>query len=358
MPSDPSHLLAAALVGAGALHACTLAREAASSGVSARSPAVAVAPVSPTGGGTGKVVGLLHPGAMGASIGFNAKLNGAQVLWASEGRSPETAARAAVQEFEDARTLESLVERSGVIVSVCPPAAALALAQSVAQLQFSGTYVDANAVAPATATKIAEIIRAGGGKFVDGGIVGGPAWKSGPQGPSTRMYLSGAGAATVAALFEGTHLGAPVVHGPSGQEIETGASAMKIAYASWTKGSSALLLNSNAFALACGVHETLAKEWVMSVPAALEKSQGGQGIGPKAWRWVGEMNEISQAYQDVGLSGDFHSGAATVYEGLAHLKGSAPDKSLVQMAHELKTKAACIMGIRWGVKVGADEADF
>ena len=82
---------------------------------------------------------------MGSSIGFNAKLNGARVLWASEGRSAESAARAAAQELEDAGTLESLVERSSVIISVCPPAAAVALATDVAKLKFSGTYVDANA---------------------------------------------------------------------------------------------------------------------------------------------------------------------------------------------------------------------
>ena len=168
---DRGALLAAALVGAGAVHACTLARDAATA-LSKPAPA---APATPTGAGRGRVVGLLHPGSMGSSIGFNAKLNGARVLWASEGRSAESAARAAAQELEDAGTLESLVERSSVIISVCPPAAAVALATDVAKLKFSGTYVDANAVAPATAVKIAEVIRAGGGEFVDGGIVGGPA---------------------------------------------------------------------------------------------------------------------------------------------------------------------------------------
>jgi len=246
---DRGALLAAALVGAGAVHACTLARDAATA-LSKPAPA---APATPTGAGRGRVVGLLHPGSMGSSIGFNAKLNGARVLWASEGRSAESAARAAAQELEDAGTLESLVERSSVIISVCPPAAAVALATDVAKLKFSGTYVDANAVAPATAVKIAEVIRAGGGEFVDGGIVGGPAFTSGQDGqPTTRMYLSGTGAARVAQLFEGTHLGTPIIRGPNGAEIEAGASAMKVAYASWTKGSSALLINVNAFALASG----------------------------------------------------------------------------------------------------------
>lgn len=107
------------------------------------------------------------------------------------------------------------------------------------------------AVVAATATKVAGVIREGGGVFVDGGIVGGPAWKCGPQGPNTRLYLSGDGADGVADLFRGTNLGAEVVPPPTGGippgGTDTGASAMKIAYASWTKGSAALLINVNAY---------------------------------------------------------------------------------------------------------------
>ena len=143
----------------------------------------------------------------------------------------------------------------------------------------------------ATAAKVAASIRAGGGKFVDGGIVGGPAWAgNGKADDATRMYLSGEGAGDIAALFEGTHLGVPLVEGAG----ETGASAMKIAYASWTKGSSALLINVNAFAKAAGVHASLISEWTRSEPhKALARSNGSKGVGPKAWRWIGEMQEIA-----------------------------------------------------------------
>lgn len=224
--SDIVHLGVAAALGACAWHTCSKA-------AALRSSASATEPLqpSPTGSGRGHDIGILHPGSMGASIGYNLKLNGARVLWSSDSRSPDTRARAEAQELEDAGTLEQLVEKSSIIISVCPPAAALSLAESVAQLGFEGIYVDANAIAPSTAKKIGAAIRAGGGTFVDGGIVGGPAWKSGPNGPRTRLYLSGDNAARIASLFSGTHLGAVVVEG----DVETGASAMKIAYASWTK---------------------------------------------------------------------------------------------------------------------------
>ena len=95
------------------------------------------------------VAGLLHPGEMGAAIGGQLRV---PVLWASEGRSEETARRAAA--FEDVETVEEVARRSEVIFSICPPHAAREVARSVAG--FGGIYVDANAVAPATVREIAE----------------------------------------------------------------------------------------------------------------------------------------------------------------------------------------------------------
>ena len=66
-------------------------------------------------------IGLLHPGEMGASVGRAARANGARVLWASEGRSTDTWARAATAELEDAGTLREVVAASEVILAVCPP---------------------------------------------------------------------------------------------------------------------------------------------------------------------------------------------------------------------------------------------
>ena len=141
---DRLHLLFAAVAGAGVWHACTTLRPSSGGGANSARPAKA----QPTGAGKGTVMGLLHPGAMGASIGFNAKLNGARVVWAGNGRSRESFARAVKADLEDVGTLEQMVETCSLIVSVCPPAAALEVASSVAALKFSGTFVDANAVAP------------------------------------------------------------------------------------------------------------------------------------------------------------------------------------------------------------------
>ena len=156
---DRLPLLLAAVAGAGTYHACLLAASAGS----AKKPA----PFSPapTNAGAGKTVGILHPGTMGASIAFNAKLNGARVVWAGDGRSKESFGRAMKADIEDVSTLANMVELCDVIVSVCPPSAATEVAQAVAALNFGGTFLDGNAIAPATAAKVAKIVEEGGAIF-------------------------------------------------------------------------------------------------------------------------------------------------------------------------------------------------
>ena len=95
-----------------------------------------------------KIVGLLHPGEMGSAVGATLVAGGARVLWASEGRSDATRARAAELGLEDAGTVRDVARASAVIVSVTPPHGALDQARAVAAKGFRGLYVDANAVAP------------------------------------------------------------------------------------------------------------------------------------------------------------------------------------------------------------------
>jgi 3-hydroxyisobutyrate dehydrogenase-like beta-hydroxyacid dehydrogenase len=252
-------------------------------------------------------VGLLHPGAMGAEIG--AILPG-PVLWAGDGRSAVTGARAERAGLVDVGRLEAVVAGADIILSVCPPAAALDVADQVHDLGFDGIYVDANAISPATARAVASRFA----RPVDGGIVGPPPTATG----TTRLYLSGADAPQVARLVAGSRLEAVVLDGPAGS-----ASALKMAYAGWTKGSSALLLAVRALAEAEGVSDALADEWDRSQPGLVDRvERTAGGTGPKAWRFVGEMEEISDTLAARGLPDQFHRGAAEVYRRLAPLRGS------------------------------------
>lgn len=244
------------------------------------------------------VVGLLHPGEMGAAVASVAR---ADVLWAPDGRSKATAERARRARLKPV-ALEELLARADVVLSICPPHAALDVARAAAG--FRGLYCDANAVSPATAREVGAVVEAEGARFVDGGIVGGP-----PTEPGTRLYLSGAAAGEVAALFTGTLL-EPVV---LGDEPGT-ASALKMCYAGWSKASAALLIALAEAADALGIGDALRAEWEHSIPdlsGRLERAR--RSAAAKGWRWVGEMEEIEATLRSVGLPGGFHAAAADVF---------------------------------------------
>jgi 3-hydroxyisobutyrate dehydrogenase-like beta-hydroxyacid dehydrogenase len=246
-------------------------------------------------------VGLLHPGAMGAALGAQLVGRGHQVLWASRGRSGSTAARATRAGLLDVGSIDELLRRSELVISVCPPHAAVETARSASG--FAGPFLDANAVSPATAAAIAHAV---GGRTADGGIVGPPPTDSG----TTRLYLSGSAAPDFQALFTGTAVGVRVLDdgGPYA------ASALKMAFAAWSKGSAALLLATADAADRLGVGDALAHEWAISRPrlaAHLEAAQ--RDAAEKGWRWAGEMDEIAATFSDVGLSPGFHEAAASTY---------------------------------------------
>ena len=98
-----------------------------------------------------ETIALFHPGEMGAAVGGCLVGNGHRVLWASSGRSAATAARAKAANLEDAATFEGALQQARVVLSVCPPHGALALARKVAKAKFHGVFVDCNAIAPETA---------------------------------------------------------------------------------------------------------------------------------------------------------------------------------------------------------------
>jgi 3-hydroxyisobutyrate dehydrogenase-like beta-hydroxyacid dehydrogenase len=248
-------------------------------------------------------IGVLHPGEMGAAVGAALVGVGHEVLWASEGRSEETRRRAEDSRLEDAGSVAGLLRRSDAVLSICPPAAALEVAEQARG--FPGIYVDANAIAPETAERVAGVL---GEAYVDGGIIGPPPAESG----TTRLYLSGGKAAGVAQLFDGARI-EPRVIASAGPMA---ASAIKMAYAAWTKGSAALLLAADATAASLGVGDELHAEWRLSqpqLPGDLEEAR--RSAQAKGWRWTEEMRQIASTFEAAGQPGGFHTGAADVFEG-------------------------------------------
>jgi 3-hydroxyisobutyrate dehydrogenase-like beta-hydroxyacid dehydrogenase len=280
----------------------------------------------------GKAVGLLHPGEMGSAVGATLVAGGARVLWASEGRSEATKARAAELGLEDARTVRDVAHASEVIVSVTPPHGALDQARAVAATGFRGLYVDGNAVAPETARRIRDVVTAAGARFVDGGIIGPANRKPG----AARIYLSGDEAPAIAALFGAGPIEGIALDAPAGA-----ASALKMAYAGWTKGSQALLASMRAFAMAEHVDVALLAEWKISQPELPARSERAfSDNARKAWRFVGEMEEIAAALSAAGLPSGFHEGARDIYDRLTAFKDTPTPPTVEEAAAKLRVKPA------------------
>lgn len=263
------------------------------------------------------VVGLLHPGEMGAAVGAVLTERGVRVLWVPDGRSRESQERAQQAGLDAVASVADLAERSDIVLSIVPPHAARDVAEQVAGKVR--VFVDANAVSPLTAVALSETIARGGGTFVDGGIVGPPPTAEG----LTRLYLSGEHAHLVSALFDGTRLEAPVIAGGAGA-----ASSLKMCYAAWTKGSDALLLSILATAREHGVHDELRSEWLRSKPELTARLYGaGWAAGRKGWRWVREMQEIATTFRSAGQPGGFHDGAAEVFRRSPHIPDAQRDEA-------------------------------
>jgi 3-hydroxyisobutyrate dehydrogenase-like beta-hydroxyacid dehydrogenase len=270
-----------------------------------------------------ETIGILHPGEMGISVAASALAGCHTVLWASQGRSPQTHERAQSHALVDAQTLDELCRKCTIIISVCPPHAAEQVAQQVSAHSFQGLYVDANAISPGRAIRIAAALAEKGIDFVDGGIIGGPAWE--PN--STWLYLSGSEAQRAARCFEAGLLQAEVI----GTEIGK-ASALKMCYAAYTKGRAALLCAIMGAAHSQGVREELERQWWRDDPDFPEQAaRRVRGVTAKAWRFSGEMEEIAATFAEAGMPDGFHASAAEIFRRLADFKGRKTTPSLSEV---------------------------
>jgi 3-hydroxyisobutyrate dehydrogenase-like beta-hydroxyacid dehydrogenase len=260
---------------------------------------------------TAKTIGLLSPGDMGHSIGDVLKSNGLQVLTCLSGRSERTRALASASGFEDTANLEELVTLSDIVLSVLVPAEAGGVAQSVAAAVRATNadllYVDCNAISPRTVRGIGETMFASGARFADVGIVGPP-----PRKLGTRFYTSGPGAEELAVLND-VGLDVRVIGDQIGQ-----ASGLKMCYGALTKGLQALGTELLVAAKLMGLEETLRAEQRESIPDVLGWLERGlPTMPPKAYRWVGEMEEIASTFADLGMTPNIFTGAADMYRFVA-----------------------------------------
>ena len=277
-------------------------------------------------------VAVMSPGDMGEGVGGSMGGQGKDVITILAGRSDETRMRAERAGFREVPDLNALVSEADIVLSIMPPERAESFARDVAAaMKATGSapaYADMNAIAPMTSRRIAKIMDGAGAIYIDGGIIGWPPLKS---KMITKMYVSGPHASLMDE-FDG-----------NGKEIrnvgdEIGrASAVKMVYASVTKGTDTLLTAAYTAAESLGIRDLMEAEWADSQPDALARMERRVSALPAdAGRWIGEMEEISATYAAAGVTPNFHIGAADMYRLLASTPFAAESRETIDKSRTMQ----------------------
>lgn len=274
------------------------------------------------------VLGILHPGEMGSFLAACARATLGTVYWCSEGRSAATRARAQELGLIECSNLAQFCSTCTHIISVCPPHAAEVQAATVQALGFTGVYVDANAISPATMQTLAQRLSRAGMRVVDGGIIGVPTQERG----QTWLYLAGEAAAEVATCFSAGPLETSVLGTEPGQ-----ASALKMCFAAWNKGRNALLTAVLAAADGMGVRAALERQLDVYEPGSSASNEKRlRSIARKTWRFGPEMEEIAATLQANDVPHEFFVAAAELYRRQSAFK-DVPPPSLEEILAAVRT---------------------
>lgn len=257
-------------------------------------------------------IAIIAAGAMGSAVAQRLTRHGVTVLTSLDGRSPASRARAEAAGMQHASDAE-IVARADLILSIVPPADALALAERFAAALNGAprmpAFVDCNAIGVTTMQEIGRRIEAAGGRAIDGAIIGFPP-KGDEAGPT--FYFSGPAASEASRLSE-HGLVVRVVDGPVGA-----ASALKLSYAGITKG---LVAVASAMILAAeraGAGQALKAELAASQPQLLARFEKTlPDMYPKAYRWVEEMHAIADFIDPAFPESKMFDGAAGLYARIA-----------------------------------------
>jgi 3-hydroxyisobutyrate dehydrogenase-like beta-hydroxyacid dehydrogenase len=257
------------------------------------------------------VVAIIAPGNMGSGVGARLTENKVKVLTSLTGRSEASAKRAqaaGMVAVADAQLMEA-----DFLLSIVPPGDALGLAQRLAPVLSAANkkpvYVECNAVSPRTMLEIADVIGETGCPFVGAGIIGPPPK---PGTKNTKIYASGPAAGLFAKLNE-YGLIVRVLEGPL-----TAASALKMSYAGITKGLTALGAAMMLAATRGGSAAALKAELTESRPDLLGYlSNQVPSMYSKAYRWVAELEEISEFVGKDRPESGMMMAAAKLYERIA-----------------------------------------
>jgi len=257
------------------------------------------------------IVAIIAPGNMGSGVAQRLTENNVKVLTSLAGRGEASTKRARTAGMT--AVTDTQLTEADFLLSIVPPGDALGLAKRLAGALTAANkkpvYVECNAVSPRTMLEIAEVIGETGCPFVGAGIIGPPPK---PGTTNTKIYASGP-AATLFAKLNDYGLIVRVLEGPL-----TAASALKMSYAGITKGFTALGAAMMLAATRGGSAEALKAELADSRPDLLGYlSKQVPSMYSKAYRWVAEMEEISEFVGKDHPENNMMMAAARFYERIA-----------------------------------------
>ena len=256
---------------------------------------------------TVKTVAILSPGDMGSNVGRALRENGLEVITCLTERSARTRELSEIAGIVDVPDFAEMVDRANIVLSVLVPERAVDVARQVAAvIAETGKplpFADCNPVAPAVAREMADIIDSAGGRYIDGGIIGSPPGRGEPP----RFYASGPHEAIMGQL-DGRGISVPLMGGEVGR-----ASAIKMCYASLSKGAAALNASALISAMNLGIYDEFITEMESSQQGVLSNMQGVKSLGAKAFRWIDEMEQISATFGAAGATPYMHKGAADIF---------------------------------------------
>jgi 3-hydroxyisobutyrate dehydrogenase-like beta-hydroxyacid dehydrogenase len=259
-----------------------------------------------------ETIAIIATGDMGHAVGRVLGERGHRVVTDLSGRSERSQRLADAGRIVDLGSFDAVVTEADVILSIAPPVAATGIAtDAIAALQRCGRripFADCNAISPMTAMAMADKFETAGIPFVDAGIIG-----RAPGGEAkTQFYASGAHAVHLMTL-DGKGMAVTILSDRVGD-----ASALKMCFASITKGTNALYAAALIAAARYGLGDALAQEVAGRAPNAWQAMNAAvPWLAADAERWTGEMEEIAATYDAVGMPGEFHQGAAALFRQLA-----------------------------------------
>lgn len=281
-------------------------------------------------------VAIVAMGEMGAGVGRALVESGARVITSLEGRSQASAGRAAKAGVEVVHDDGALVAPADFVLSIVPPSRSAELAERLLPrircVDRKPVFVECNAVAPATVRQIAAPFQTEGLPFVDAGIIGAP---PAPGRPAPRFYASGG---AVGRLEELRKFGMDVR--PLSSEVGD-ASALKMAYGGINKGLQALGAALILGAVRGGVSQALWQEMQDSQPAVLQLlTRALPKMYAKAYRWIGEMEEIAKFLHPETGGSEMLNGAAHFYQDIARDYANGANYERIALLNEFLEQSA------------------